>query len=121
MKSSAPAAPADPTAPACSAQRLAQIDVGGAAVADVDAHRLPDADALADGDRAGLPVGAGDRPDEEVAALVLGTVLVDHDAEQHPGGDRLALVRGEAGDDLAEALDRGLEGELLDHVARARR
>ena len=62
-------------------------------------------------------VGAEDRADEEVAALVLGLVLVDHDAEhQALGGERL-LARVELGDRLAQALDRGLRRELLDHVA----
>src|SRR5436190_12117074 len=53
------------------AQGLAEILVGGGRIPDLKPHGLPDAHRLADRDRARLAVRTDDRPDQEVAALVL--------------------------------------------------
>ena len=98
-------------------QRLAQVLVGGRAVAHVHADRLADPDPLADGEAAAVGVGAEDRADEEVAALVGGLVLVDDDPEHQALGGQRLLAGVELADRLAQALDRGLRGELRDHVA----
>jgi len=62
-------------------ERGAQVLVGGGAVANVHAHGLADPDPLTERDRARVTVGGDDRTHQKVAALVLGLVLVDHDAE----------------------------------------
>ena len=56
----------------------------------------PDPDPLAERDRRRLGIGADDRPDQEVAALVVGLVLVDHDAEHQPLRRELAARRRRA-------------------------
>ena len=98
------------------AERLAQVLVGRGGVPDLEADGLTDPNLLADRDRARLAVRADDRPDQEVAPLVLGPVLVDDDPDQDSRGGQLALVLRERGDHLAQALHRGLSGELADHV-----
>ena len=118
---SAPAAPPSPIAPACTASASRRSASAEIAVADVQAHGLTDPHLLADRDGAGLAIGADDRPDEEVAALVLGPVLVDHDSDQHPLGDLAALGFGQIRDHLADPLQGRPEGELGDHVALGRR
>src|SRR5207253_8198771 len=58
---------------------------------------------------------------EEVAALVLGLVLVDHQPGEEPvRGERL-LRGGEGGDLAVQARKRWLAGELVDDVALAAR
>ena len=104
--------------PARSASR--RSSVGARAIADVHADRLPDPDPLADRERPGVGVGADDRPDEEIAALVLGLVLVDHQAEHQALGREPLLARVEIADRLSQALDRRARGELVDQVAGGR-
>ena len=62
-------------------EHLAQVLVGGGGVAHVELHRLTHRDVVADDDRAGLGITAEHVAHEEVAALEVGAVLVDHDPE----------------------------------------
>ena len=62
-------------------------------------------------------IDADDRADQEVAPLVLGLVLVDHDAEEEALGGQGLLVMVEVLDHLAQAVERGLRGELGDDVS----
>ena len=101
VNSSAPAAGCRAERVALARERLAQVLVGDRRVAHVQAHDLADAHALAGRDRPRLLVGADDRAHEEVAAPVLGLVLVDHDAEHHPVAHQLALALVERRDRLA--------------------
>jgi len=68
-------------ASATSVSDASSFGVGGGAVANVHAHGLADPDPLTERDRARVTVGGDDRTHQKVAALVLGLVLVDHDAE----------------------------------------
>ena len=78
---------------------------------------LTDADALADGDRPLALVDPDERPHQEVAALVIGAVLVDDDADQETlGGERLLGCGQLVGDRLHHPVERRLAGQLLDHV-----
>ena len=118
VNSSAPAAPSLPARLGSGAQRVAQVLVSARAIADVHADRLPDPDPLADRERPGVGVGADDRPDEEIAALVLGLVLVDHQTEHQALGREPLLARVEIADRLSQALDRRPRGELVDRGCR---
>ena len=83
VKSSAPAGGVPSSAMPRSTAAV-EILVRGARVAHLQPHGLADADALADRDRAGLGVGGEDPAHEEVAALVVGLVRVDDEAEEQP-------------------------------------
>src|SRR5262249_58743501 len=67
----------------CGARRAKhrpQVLVRRLGVTHMKSERLPDAYALADVDRPRVGVTSDDAPHQEVAALVLGLVLVDDDA-----------------------------------------
>jgi hypothetical protein len=83
----------------------------------VDAHGLAHPHPIADRNGAGAWVHADYRADQEIPALVLGLVLVDHDPEQEAFGRQGLLVVVEVFDHLAEAVEGGLRRELRDHVA----
>ena len=80
-------------------------------------HGLPHPHPLADRDRSRLSVGADDRPHEEVAALVLGPVLVDDEPEQQPGRRELLLVVGSRAAITSPSRSMaGLPASSADHV-----
>ena len=64
-------------------------------------------------------VGAEEAAHEEVARVVLGPVLVDHEPGEEPARGERLLLGGEGGDLAAQALERRLSGELVDDVALA--
>src|SRR3954447_18289410 len=103
-------------------ERAAQVEVGRCRIAHVEPHRLADPDALADRDGALLLVDRHQRTDEEVAALVVRAVLVDHDAHEQPlGGERLLIGRQLVANRMHQAIERWFARQLLDDVAVARR
>src|SRR5712692_5682072 len=90
--------PGRPPAAERAAQRLPEICVRRGCVADEEAQRLPDPDAVAERERAGRLVGAQETAHEEVAGLVLGPVLVDHEPGKEPARGERLLLGGEGGD-----------------------
>ena len=84
----------------------------------MEAQRLADAHRLADRQRARFLVHADEPAHQVVAAPVLGTVLVDHEAGEYAavGREPLLLV-GQRSKVALEPLERGFAGELEDDVA----
>ncbi len=95
-------------------QQGPQLDVGGVGVADLQAHRPPDADEVAHHEAARLALGA-----EDAAHQVLGLlgVLVGGDPEVEPGAGERLVGRGELGEHLLDAGERGGAGQLEQDVA----
>src|SRR5262245_27640624 len=58
-----------------------QVFVGSLGVADVELHRLADPDPVGEGQVTALPVEAEDVAYQEIAALDVSPVLVDHPAD----------------------------------------
>ena len=116
MKSSAPAGLARRER---AAERLPEICVRRGRVADEEAQGLADPHRVAERERAGRLVGAEETAHEEVACVVLGPVLVDHEPGEEPARGERLLLGGEGGDLPAQALERRLSGELVDDVALA--
>ena len=85
----------------------------------MEAHGLADAHALADRDGP-LVVGADIGAHEEVAALVLGAVLVDHDARADALRRQRLLVLGQSSIASHQAVHRRLARELPDDVPSRR-
>jgi CheY-like chemotaxis protein len=103
------------------AQCPPEICVRRGGVADEEAQGLPDPRAVPERERACRLVGAEQAAHEEVADLVLGPVLVDHEPGQQPvRGERLFL-EAEGADFAAQTLERRLSGQLVDEVALAAR
>ena len=87
----------------------------------METQRLADAYLLADGDRATLLVGAEDAAHQEVTTAVLGLVLVDDEAREQAANGQCPLALRQCGHCLAEPLERGLAGKLVNDIAfRAR-
>ncbi len=103
-------------------ERLAQVAVGGAGVARVQAHDRPRGDRGADRDRARVGVGADQPAHEEAVVGVLAVdavALVEHDPEQQAVGDHRALLRVQPLDRLAQGDERRAAVELAHEVAAA--
>ena len=98
-------------------QQLVQLARGRLGVAHVQAHRLPDARDVADGQGARVGVRAEHAAHEEVAQTVLGTVLVDHEADQEAVLEQQPIRQRELLDDLPHALQRGAARQLEHEVA----
>ena len=116
VKSSAPAGRPRWSAPASVRWRSASAE----AASRTKKRRVwPDPHRLAEHERARRLVGAEETTHEEVAGVVLGPVLVDHEPDQEPARGERLLLGGEGGDLRAQALERRLAGELVEDVALA--
>ena len=91
-----------------------EICVRGGCVADEEAQGLADPDGAAERERAGRLVGAEETAHEEVARVVFGPVLVDHEPGEESARDERLLFGGEGGDLPTQALERRLSGERVD-------
>src|SRR5438552_288643 len=100
-----------------SGEEQAEVLVGGGAVAHLELDGGADLDQRVDGDGPVGPVRPQHVPDEEVAAVVLGDLLVDHQAQVEALVDELDLVLGEAAGEMLEPVQRRLAAQLVDHVA----
>ena len=97
-----------------------EVLVGGVGVPDVELEGLADLDTVGDGDRAGVRVGPEQAPDQEVAPVEAVLVLVDDLADlEAAAAEQLLLVLVEAGQHLAQPVDRGPAAQLVDDVALA--
>ena len=85
----------------------------------MQAHDLAGVDVGGDRHLAGLRVGADEPAHEEVALQVVGLVGVDDDPDQQPALHEPQVLGRELLDRLAQLLQRGLAGQLADHVALA--
>ena len=97
-----------------------QVGVRRLGVAQLELDRAPDLDDVTDGDRTAFLVGPDEPADEEVAVPVLLDVFVHRDADLQAGHGEELVVGVEAGDDLAQLLERGPTGEAEQHVALGR-
>src|SRR5581483_978849 len=97
-------------------QEQAEVLVGRAGVADVELHRLADADAVAEDQGAALTVQAEDVADQEVAAAERVLVLVDDQADVRALPDELLVARAQLLPELLELDRRGLATQLQDGV-----
>ena len=118
-KTSAPAGGAAAERGHADRERFAQVAVGALGVAGVQAHDLAGVDVGGDRDLPGLRVGADEAAHEEVALEVVGLVGVDDDADEQAALDEPEVLGRELLDRLAQLLERGLAGQLADHVALA--
>src|SRR5687767_7400377 len=97
-------------------EEVAQVLVGRAGVADLELHRPPDFDVVADGDGAAALVGSHHAPHEEIAPAGVESRLVDHTPDlQRPAHELALLVVGGRRRHL-EPLESGLAAELEDEV-----
>ena len=97
----------------------AEIGVRRGCVADEEAQGLADPHHLAEHECSRGLVGAEEAAHEEVAGLVLGPVLVDHEPDHEPARGERPLFGGKRGDLRAQALKRRLAGELVEDVVLA--
>ena len=75
-----------------------EILAGCHGVAHVEPHRLADAHCFADRDRAAFLVDTKDASHQEVTALVLGLVLVDHQPGKHALRGELLFALAQLGE-----------------------
>ena len=90
--------PGRPRAAGRVGERLPEICVRRGGVADEEAQGLADPHRVAERERAGRLVGAEETAHEEVACVVLGPVLVDHEPGEEPARGERPLLGGESAD-----------------------
>ena len=94
-----------------------EVLAGGRRVAHLELDGRPDRDLAGHGQRTGVPVGADQPPDEEVAPAVVEVPLIDDDAAQQAVRGERAVDGVKGLDRLHEALERRPAGQLLDDLA----
>ena len=93
-----------------------QVLVGRRRVADVELHRLADAHAVGDGQGPGLAVQGEDVAHQEVAALKIALILVDHPANVQPLLKQVLLLRRQRLPQLLQLGQRRLAAQFEDEV-----
>ena len=83
-------------------QERMQVLIGALGIADLELDGLADADAIGNGEGAGLPVEPEDVADQKIAALERALVLVNDEADVQPLLEKLLVARSEFLPDLLQ-------------------
>jgi hypothetical protein len=103
--------------PSLAGEQRGEVLPGGRRVAHLELDGRPDRDLAGHGQGPGVPVGADQPPDEEVAPIVVEVPLVDDDAAQQPLRGQRPVDGVERVDRLHQALERRPAGQLLHDLA----